>query len=170
MRRAVAASCCHGRVASTSAAASAAARPSHSCSTPSARAATATTTSARPAGCTSSGTAPGSALPARRAGMVGAGGSVACLCVCVCLCVSQVKVVRRAVTSVVLKVLTAAEKNVCSQPITVGQHSQNTQRLAAKVCVFRDKVNLFEIRTLRFRLSLSVKLSVLLLIICLTHC
>lgn len=92
-RRAVAASCCHGRVASTSAAASAAARPSRSSSTPSARAATATTTSARPAGCTTSGTEPGSAPPARRAGKVGplvaataAWGSTGGVCVRVHVC------------------------------------------------------------------------------------
>lgn len=85
-RRAVAASCCHGRAASTSAAASAAARPSPSCSTPSASAVTATTTSARPAGSITSGTKPGSALPARRAGKVGQRWKWLRWCVCVCVC------------------------------------------------------------------------------------
>lgn len=89
MRRAVAPSCCHGRVASTSAAASAAVRPSPSCSTPSAGARTAATTSARPAGSTTSWKKPGSAPSARRAGKV-SGSSWECkdfetvVCVCVC--------------------------------------------------------------------------------------
>lgn len=79
-RRAVAASCCHGRVASTSAAASAAARPSSSYSTPSASAGTAATTSARPAGSTTSGRKPGCAPPARRAGKA-VRGVWECICV-----------------------------------------------------------------------------------------
>lgn len=84
MRRAVAASCCHGRVASTSAAASAAACPSPSCSTPGASARTVATTSARPAVSTTSGKKTGCAPSARRAGKVGSGwtgGVVVYVCV-----------------------------------------------------------------------------------------
>lgn len=119
MRRGVAAFCWHGKVASTNAAASAAARSSHSCWTPSARAATAITTSARPAGCTASGTAPGCAQPARRAGKDGE--SVASLCadhkwqLWVCHCDQSL--------SVVPSVLAADKMSVCYQLFTARYYS-----------------------------------------------